>query len=125
MNRLIVSIVLLAAMTAGCIYSVCATISVSNEMSQLVDMIEQSHTDGDDEQALRYAEQLQSEWDRVLHYSLLVNDLGHAMEITSCIAEIGSFAEEGDDELYASCDRVQAQLELFREMQTPTLWKIL
>lgn len=125
MNRLIISVVLLAAMAAGCFYSVYATAKIADDMSQLVDMVEQSHENRDDEQALRYAEQLQSEWDKVLHYSILVNDLGHAMEITSCIAEIGSFAEEGDDELYASCDRVQALLELFREMQTPTLWKIL
>lgn len=125
MNRLITSIILLAAMTAGCFYSVYATSQNTERLSQLVDMVEQSHTDGNTEQAKQYAFQLQEEWDRILHYSILVNDLGHAMEITSCIAEITSFAEEGDDEIYAACDRAQAQLELFREMQTPTLWKIL
>lgn len=88
-------------------------------------MVEQYHTDSDDENALKYAQELKSSWDQILHYSILINDLGHAMEITSCIAEITSFAEEGDDELYTACDRAQAQLELFRQMQTPTLWKIL
>ena len=34
-------------------------------------------------------------------------------------------AKEKGYEVYAACDRAQAQLELFREMQTPTLWKIL
>lgn len=125
MNRLILSIILLAAMAAGCFYSVYLTTQQTNELSGLIDQVEQAHTDGDNKSALEYAEQLHSSWDRILHYSLLVNDLGHAMEITSCIAEIASFAEEGDDELYAACDRAQAQLELFREMQTPTLWKIL
>ncbi|CCY17103.1 uncharacterized protein BN782_00928 [Eubacterium sp. CAG:786] len=125
MNRLILSIVLLAAMAAGCFYSVYLTTQRTNELSGLIDQVEQAHSDGDDKSALEYAEQLHSSWDSILHYSILVNDLGHAMEITSCIAEIASFAEEGDDELYAACDRAQAQLELFREMQTPTLWKIL
>lgn len=125
MNRLITSIILLAVMSAGCFYSVYATSRCADELSQLVDMVEQSHTDGNDEQAKQYAEQLREEWDKILHYSILVHDLGHATEITSCIAEITSFAEEGDDEIYAACDRAQAQLELFREMQTPTLWKIL
>ncbi len=125
MNRLILSIVLLAAMAAGCFYSVYLTTQRTDELSGLIDQVEQAHSDGDDKSALEYAEQLHSSWDSILHYSILVNDLGHAMEITSCIAEIASFAEEGDDELYAACDRAQAQLELFREMQTPTLWKIL
>ena len=117
MNRLVVSILLLAVMSAGCFWSVFITIDKTNELSGYIDQVEQAHSEGDSEAA--------DAWDSVLHYSILVNDLGHAMEITSCIAEISSFAEEGDDELYAACDRAQAQLELFREMQTPTLWKIL
>ncbi len=125
MNRLIVSILLLAAMAAGCFASVFITINKTNELSDYIDQVEQAHSDGDDESAVKFAKELHDAWDTVLHYSILVNDLGHAMEITSCIAEISSFAEEGDDELYAACDRAQAQLELFREMQTPTLWKIL
>ena len=125
MNRLIVSIVLLASMAAGCFYSVYLTAQHTDELSELIDKVEQCHTDGNDEMALEYAQQLSSSWNSTLHYSILINDLGHAMEITSCIAEISSFAEEGDDELYAACDRAQAQLDLFRQMQTPTLWKIL
>lgn len=125
MNRFIVSVVLLTSMAAGCFYSVWLTAQHTDRLSGLIDMVEQHHTDSDDENALKYAQELKSSWDQILHYSILINDLGHAMEITSCIAEITSFAEEGDDELYAACDRAQAQLELFRQMQTPTLWKIL
>ena len=125
MNRFIVSVVLLTSMAAGCFYSVWLTAQHTDRLSGLIDMVEQYHTDSDDENALKYAQELKSSWDQILHYSRLINDLGHAMEITSCIAEITSFAEEGEDELYAACDRAQAQLELFRQMQTPTLWKIL
>ena len=125
MNRFIVSVVLLTSMAAGCFYSVWLTAQHTDRLSGLIDMVEQYHTDSDDENALKYAQELKSSWDQILHYRILINDLGHAMEITSCIAEITSFAEEGDDELYAACDRAQAQLELFRQMQTPTLWKIL
>lgn len=125
MNRFIVSVVLLTSMAAGCFYSVWLTAQHTDRLSGLIDMVEQYHTDSDDENALKYAQELKSSWDQILHYSILINDLGHAMEITSCIAEITSFAEEGDDELYAACDRAQAQLKLFRQMQTPTLWKIL
>ncbi len=125
MNRLILSIIILAVMAAGCFFSVYLTTEHTDRLSDYVDKVEQAHSDGDDEQAAKYADELYQAWDKILHYSILVNDLGHAMEITSCIAEISSFAQSGDDELYAACDRAQAQLELFREMQTPTLWKIL
>ncbi len=125
MNRFILSIILLGTMAAGCFYSVYLTAQHTDELSGLIDQVEQAYTDGDDEKSLEYANQLQDSWSSILHYSILINDLGHAMEITSCIAEITSFAEEGDDELYAACDRAQAQLDLFRQMQTPTLWKIL
>lgn len=125
MNRLIVSIILLAVMSAGCIYSVVAAVSCTNQLSGYVDEIEKAHSDGDTDRAVEYARKLHDSWDSILHYSILVNDLGHATEITSCIAEVSSFAQSGDDELYAACDRAQAQLELFREMQTPTIWKIL
>lgn len=125
MNRFILSIILLGTMAAGCFYSVYLTAQHTDELSGLIDQVEQAHTDGDDKKSLEYANQLQDSWNSILHYSILINDLGHAMEITSCIAEITSFAEEGDDELYAACDRAQAQLDLFRQMQTPTLWKIL
>lgn len=125
MNRLILSVIILAAMAAGCFFSVYLTTEHTNRLSDYVDKVEQAHSEGDSEQASKYADELYQAWDKILHYSILVNDLGHAMEITSCIAEISSFAQSGDDELYAACDRAQAQLELFREMQTPTLWKIL
>ena len=125
MNRFNVSVVLLTSMAAGCIYSVWLPAPHTDRLSGLIDMVEQYHTDSDDDNALKSAHELKTSWDQILHYSILINDLGHAMEITSCIAEITSFAEEGDDELYAACDRAQAQLELFRQMQTPTLWKIL
>ena len=125
MNRFIVSVVLLTSMAAGCFYSVWLTAQHTDRLSGLIDMVEQYDTETAYDDPLKYAQELKSSWDQILHYSILINDLGHAMEITSCIAEITSFAEEGDDELYAACDRAQAQLELFRQMQTPTLWKIL
>ena len=60
-----------------------------------------------------------------MHYSVLINDLGHAVEITSSVAEIASFAEEQDDEIYAACDRAQALIKMLRDIQKPTLWNIL
>lgn len=125
MNRLAVSISILSVMAAGCTASVIATDHISNKMSDMVDIVEQAFTDGDKEQCVAAAKELSDLWNNMMHYSILVNDLGHAVEITSSIAEIESFAEDQNEEIYASCDRAQAQIEMFKEIQQPTLWKIL
>ena len=60
-----------------------------------------------------------------MNRAVLVNDLGHALDITSSIAEIYSFAQADNEELYAACDRAEVQIGIFKNMQLPTLWKIL
>ncbi len=125
MNRLAVSIGILAVMAAGCTVSVYASNKVAADMMKQVELTEQAFVTGDISTCVSHADELNDIWNNVLDYSILITDLGHALEITSSIAEIRSFAEEGNDELYAACDRAQAQIRMFRDMQTPTLWKIL
>ncbi len=125
MNRLAVSVSILSVMSACCISAVIATNSITKDMSHQIDLIEESFRRGEYERSVDLAEELQDMWDDMMDYSILINDLGHAVEITSSLAEIISFAEEENDEIYASCDRAQAQIEMLREMQTPTFWKII
>ncbi len=125
MNRLIISILILGVMSIGCIASVMWVNTFTERINSYIEEVEQAFTDNDIERSAQVAEQLQNEWNSFISYSIFVNDLGHAVEITSSIAEVYSFAQEGNEELYASCDRVEAQIRLFKEMQTPTLWKIL
>ncbi len=125
MNRLAVSVSILSIMSAGCISAVIATGSITKDMSHHIDLIEESFRRGEYERSVGYAEELRDMWDSMMDYSILINDLGHAVEITSSLAEIIAFAEEENDEIYVSCDRAQAQIEMLREMQTPTFWKII
>lgn len=125
MSRLITSIVILAVMTIGCIASVVWVNSLTDRLNGYIDEVEQAYTDKDTEKSANAAKKLQDEWNEFIRYSIFVNDLGHAVEITSTIAEVYSFAQEANEDLYASCDRAEAQIMLFRQMQTPTLWKIL
>ncbi len=125
MNRLITSIAILAAMSIGSAASVMWVNIFTDRINGYIEEVEQAFTDNDIEKSAQAAEELQNEWNKFISYSIFVNDLGHAVEITSSIAEVYSFAQEGNEELYASCDRVEAQIRLFKEMQTPTLWKIL
>ncbi len=121
MGRLIISICLLIVMSVGCFWSVFEVNRRTDELSDMVSRTEQAYQDGKKEECIAAAEELRKAWDHFVEVGILVNDLGHAVEITSSIAEISSFAQE----LYAACDRAQAQIKLFKDMQTPTIWKIL
>lgn len=125
MNRIIISIVILAVMSAGCFAGVGYINSFSEKMISKIDEVEEAFEKGDMERTANAAKELRDDWHRFLDYAVLVNDSGHAIEITSAIAQVYSFAQEGNEELYASCDCAQAQIELFCDMQIPTLWKIL
>lgn len=125
MSRLITSICLLAVMAAGCFWAVYVVDKRTDELSEMVSKTEKAYVDGNKEECVAAADELQKMWNDFVEKGILVNDLGHAVEITSSIAEISSFAQEQNEELYAACDRAQAQIKLFKDMQTPTLWKIL
>lgn len=125
MNRIIISIVILAVMSVGCFAGYGYVNSFSDKMISKIDEVEKAFEKGDMERTVSAAKELHDDWHSFLDYAVLVNDLGHAIEITSAVAQVYSFAQEGNEELYASCDCAQALIELFREMQTPTLWKIL
>ena len=125
MNRIIVSIVILIVLAVGCFSTVGIVYRFSDKMINKIDEVEQAFIAGDNEKSSKAAEELQNEWHKFMDYALLLNDLGHSLEITSAIAQVYSFAQEGNEELYAACDCAQALIEVFRDMQTPTLWKIL
>ena len=125
MSRIIISIVILIVMAAGCFSTVGIVYSFSDKLIQKIDEVEQAFIANDMEKSSEAAKELQDEWHKFMDYALLVNDLGHSLEITTAIAQIYSFAQEGNEELYAACDCAQALIEVFRDMQTPTLWKIL
>lgn len=125
MNRIIISIVILAVMSVVCFASVGYVDDFSEKLISKIDEVEQAYTDGDIERSSAAAKELSEEWRRFVDRAVLVNDLGHSLEITSAIAQVYSFAQEGNEELYSACDCAQALIELFRDMQTPTFWKIL
>lgn len=125
MKRIVISAIILAVMFVGCFYSVKVSCDFTDMLIEQIHEIEGSYEKKDLERARDTAKKLNEEWEKFIDRAILVNDLGHAVEITSSIAEIQSFAEADDDELYAACDRAKAQIDLFRDMQMPTLWKIL
>lgn len=125
MKRIVISAVILVVMSVGCFYSVSVSCDFTDKLIEQIHEIEDSFEKNDIEAASNAAKRLNEEWGEFVDFAILINDLGLAVDITSSLAEIQSFAEDANDEIYASCDRAEAQIDLFRDMQMPTLWKIL
>lgn len=126
MKRIVLSIVILAVIALLCCWSVYEVNHKTDCFLEKVHSVENAYQNGDTDAATEVADELQNDWEAFMDKSVLVNDLGHAVEITTSIADIYSFAlSENEEEVYAACDRAEAQLSIFKTMQMPTLWKIL
>lgn len=125
MNRIIVSIVILALLVCLCGWAVFTVRGKVADLKSKIEQVEEAFSQSDLETCVKAAGELEDEWRDFMNHSVLVNDLGHALEITSSIAEIYSFAQLNNEELYAACDRAQVQIEIFEDIQLPTFWKIL
>lgn len=125
MKRIITSIVILALLAGLCVWSVFTVNIKTGALTDKIHEIEQAFEDKDSENCIKLADELQEYWKDFMDRSVLINDLGHALDITSSIAEIRSFAEADNEELYAACDRAEVQIEIFKNLQLPTFWKIL
>lgn len=125
MKRIIISVILLCITAFVCFYSVYEVNEFTAKMLDKIHEVEDAFEKGDIEKSSEKAKELSEDWNKFIDFAILVNDLGHSLEITSSMAEIHSFAQEGNDELYAACDRAETQIDIFRDMQKPTLWKIL
>lgn len=125
MNRLAVSVGILIGLTTMSVGSIVLTDMFTDRMYKLVDEVEDAYERGDKQNCIEISEELNELWQDFMDFSLLLNDMGQAIEITSCVSEICSFAEEENDEIYAVCDKAQAQIELLRDTQFPTIWRVL
>lgn len=125
MKRIAISIVILSLMAVMCGWSVFAVKCKVSSLDGKIEEVENAFESGDAERCVKAAEELEEEWKLFMERAILINDLGHALEITSSIAEISSFAQAQNEELYAACDRAEVQIEIFENLQIPTIWKIL
>lgn len=126
MKRIVLSIVILAVIALLCCWSVFEVNRKTDGFLEKVHSVENAYQNGDTDTVKQVAEELQNDWQAFMNKSVLINDLGHALDITTSTAEIYSFAlSENEEEVYAACDRAETQLIIFKTMQMPTLWKIL
>lgn len=126
MKRIILSIVILSLIAVLCCWSVIEVTCKTDGFIEKVNSVEAAYQNGDTDAAIEVAGKLQDDWEVFMNKSVLINDLGHAVEITTSIADIYSFAlSENEEEVYAACDRAEVQLGIFKTMQLPAFWKIL
>lgn len=125
MKRIVLSIVILTVLAGLCCWSVVAVNYRSDGFTEKIHEVEKAFEKNDTKKCVKAARELQDDWEGFMDHSILINDLGHALDITTSIAEIYSFAQSGNEELYAACDKAEVQIRIFKNMQLPTIWKVL
>lgn len=125
MKRIVLSIIILVLLTALCCWSVFAVNSKTDSLTDKIHRVEKTFENNESEKCVKLAEELQEEWEDFMKRAVLINDLGHALNITTSIAEICSFAQSNNEELYAACDCAEAHIRIFKNLQLPTFWQIL
>ncbi len=100
MNRIIISIVILGVMSVCCFMSVGYVDSFTDMLCDKINEVEKAFEEQDKERSSKAAEELLNEWNDFLDMAILVNDLGHSLEITSSGAD-------KDVPRYADADSVE------------------
>lgn len=125
MKRIIISVVILALLAGMSVWSVVAVENKTQSLTDKIHEIEKAYENGDSKKCTKTAKALRDEWEAFIDRSVLINDLSYALDITSSISEIYSYAQANSDDIYAVCDKAEVQIAIFKTMQLPTFWKIL
>ena len=125
MRRIVICIVLsltiLAAGIAGVIYTTGFSDKLLADVETVADRFEQGDTEG----AKQAYSRVRESWDGFRDFHVLVSDQEHALEITMCIARMGSLLRQEDDELLTECATAAKLIEVYRHEQLPNITNIL
>lgn len=125
MRRIVICIILSLVILAGGICGVIYTTGFSDGLLTELEAVADNFQQGDIEAAKRAYSHVSESWDGFRDFHILVSDQEHALEITMCIARIGSMLEQGEDDLLTECEQAKKLIEVFRHEQLPSLTNIL
>ena len=118
---IILSLTILAAGIAGVIYTTGFSDKLLADVEAVADRFEQGDTEG----AKQAYSRVRESWDGFRDFHVLVSDQEHALEITMCIARMGSLLRQEDDELLTECATAAKLIEVYRHEQLPNITNIL
>lgn len=125
MKRFVLCIFILAGLAGLCVWSILKVESTTEDLTEKIHEVEKAFENKDSERCVQIARELYDDWEDFLDFSILINDVGQAMEISSSISEIYSLAKSGNEDLYTVCERTKVQIEVFRKVQFPAPWKVM
>ena len=125
MRRIVICIVLSLMILAAGIWGVIYTTGFSDRLLSDVEAVADNFEQGDTEAAKQAYSRVRTSWDGFRDFHLLVSDQEHALEITMCIARMGSLLEQEDGELLTECATAAKLIEVYRHEQLPSVTNIL
>ena len=125
MRRIVICIILSLVILAGGIWGVIYTTGFSDGLLTELEAVTENFQQGDIEAAKQAYSRVRKSWDGFRNFHILVSDQEHALEITMCIARIGSMLEQEEDDLLTECAQAEKLIEVFRHEQLPSLTNIL
>ena len=125
MRRIVICSILALAILAAGIWSVIYTARFSDRLLDNVERVAESFEQGDMEGAKQAYSDAREGWDSFRELHILVFDQEHALEITMCLARIGSMLEQEEDDLLTECAQAAKLIAVYRHEQLPCWTNIL
>lgn len=125
MRRIVVCSILALAILGLGIWSVIYTARFSDRLLEEVGEVSYAFEQGDIEAARLAYSRARESWEGFRELHLLVFDQEHALEITMCMARIGSFLEQQEDDLLTECAQAAELIRVYRQEQLPDIRNIL
>ena len=125
MRRIIICSILALAILAAGIWGVIYTTRFSDKLLEEVREVSDNFEQGDMEAAKLAYSRVRESWESFREFHLLVFDQEHALEITMCVARMGSLLEQEEDDLLTECATAAELISVYRQEQMPDIRNIL
>lgn len=121
MKRVLFAVFFLAAVIAGCIAAIHLETKLIGEMIDLTDRIEAAYTEGNTEETLQLAQELERQFPQKTKLFFLFLHHNVLTEIEEAIVTLPAYLKSGDShEFLAQLNRCRLLLQKQIEMETPT-----
>ena len=125
MRRIVICSILSLVILAWGIFGVVYTTGVSDRLLRELGAVSENFEKRDFEAAKQALSRVQEGWDGFRNLHIFVSDQEHALEITMCIARMGSLLEQEEDDLLTECVQAAKLIEVFRREQIPGITNVL
>ena len=125
MKRMVLCIVLIAAMLILSLSGFIYIDKTAGEMRAGIKRIETAYLKDDSETMKNEIAALDDRWQKFCDVHIFITDTDHALQITELIARIDGLSRTDNDELLSECAAADRLIETYRSEQVPGILNIM